>query len=59
MGDPRKLAMYELGRSAKLHMAAAERQVEIIKQGDALIAQNETIVALLREVVHLLQEPRA
>jgi len=51
--------MYELGRSAKLHMAAAERQVEIIKQGDALIAQNETIVALLREVVHLLQEPRA
>jgi len=59
MSDPRKLAMYELGRSAKLHMAAAERQIELIRQGDVIIDQNETVVRLLREVVHLLQDPRA
>ena len=51
--------MYELGRSAKLHMAAAERQIELIRQGDVIIDQNETVVRLLREVVHLLQDPRA
>lgn len=43
--------MYELGRGAKLHMAAAERQVEIIKQ-------NDQIIALLTEVVRLLGQPR-
>jgi hypothetical protein len=50
MGDPRKLAMYELGRSAKLHMADAERQIEIIRQ-------NDEIIRLLGEVVRLLAEP--
>jgi hypothetical protein len=42
--------MYELGRSAKLHMADAERQIEIIKQ-------NDEIIRLLGEVVRLLAEP--
>jgi hypothetical protein len=43
------LAMYELGRSAKLHMADAERQIEIIRQ-------NDEIIRLLSQVVRLLQE---
>jgi hypothetical protein len=44
--------MYELGRGAKLHMAAAERQIEIIRQQDE-------IIRLLGEVVRLLGQPRA
>jgi hypothetical protein len=43
--------MYELGfgRGKALHMAAAERQIEIIRQ-------NDEIIRLLGEVVRLLEE---
>jgi hypothetical protein len=44
--------MYEqgFGRGKALHVAAAERQIEIIKQ-------NDEIIRLLGEVVRLLAEP--